>query len=194
MAEAGGIKLALMGAIGLLLIEIGLTGKLGSLVGAIIDPASMVAETTPDSYTINGGAAGNFTPPTSNGAAGNFTPPNSYTINNGAAGNFTAPTKATSSAIGVQIGKTFGAYWQQANMIVKAESSGNSNAYNSISVGGSHAEGLFQILYPSTWNTTSQAKNSPYDYQANIQAAFEIFQRDGYSWREWATAPGLGLG
>jgi hypothetical protein len=161
MAESGGIKLALMLSVGLLFIEIGLTGKLGSLVGAIIDPSSML-----DSSSGSG---------TSTGAA----PTNA---------------KASSDAISVQIGKTFGAYSQQANMIIQAESSGNSNAYNSISVGGSHAEGLFQILYPSTWNTTSQAKNSPYDYTANIQAAFEIFQRDGYSWREWATAPALGLG
>lgn len=170
MEESGGIKLALMLAIGLLLIEIGLTGKLGSLVGAIIDPGSMVAEKVASS---SGSAIGS-----SGSATGNI-----------------APTKsAANDAISLQIGKTFGAYYQQANMIVKAESSGNSNAYNSISIGGSHAEGLFQILYPSTWNTTSQAKNSPYDYKANIQAAFEIFQRDGYSWREWETAPALGLG
>jgi len=49
----------------------------------------------------------------------------------------------------------------------------------------SHATGLFQILYPSTWLTTSQASQSPYDAYASTLAAYQVFQRDGYSWRGW---------
>jgi len=49
----------------------------------------------------------------------------------------------------------------------------------------SHATGLWQILYPSTWLTTSQGVQLPYDAYANTLAAYQIFQRDGYSWREW---------
>ena len=69
--------------------------------------------------------------------------------------------------------------------IAQCESGLNPNAYNPISIGGSHAEGVFQILYPSTWSGTPQAASSPYDAWANIQAAHAIFMRDGYSWREW---------
>lgn len=87
----------------------------------------------------------------------------------------------------------FGPYSSAAKAIAMAESSMNPQAYNAISVDGSHAEGLFQILYPSTWNTTRQASQSPYDAKANIAAAYEIFLRDGYSWREWETASTLGL-
>ena len=47
--------------------------------------------------------------------------------------------------------------------IAQCESGLNPNAYNPISIGGSHAEGVFQILYPSTWSGTPQAASSPYD-------------------------------
>ena len=113
-------------------------------------------------------------------------------------GSFNAPssfaqTSYSSSDVNREIDRVFGVYAGTAKSIAMAESSMNPQAYNSISVDGSHAEGLFQILYPSTWSTTRQAKNSPYDVKANVAAAYEIFQRDGYSWREWATAPALGL-
>jgi len=105
----------------------------------------------------------------------------------------TAQTNYSNTDVNKEIDRVFGPYSGVAKSIAMAESSMNPQAYNSISVDGSHAEGLFQILYPSTWNTTKQAKNNPYDVKANVAAAYEIFQRDGYSWREWATAPSLGL-
>ncbi len=61
--------------------------------------------------------------------------------------------------------------------------------WNPVVLLGSHAEGVFQILYPATWEGTSYASYSPYNAWANIQAAHEIFVRDGYSWREWACKP-----
>jgi len=73
--------------------------------------------------------------------------------------------------------------------IAWCESSNNPNAINATAVGRSHAEGLFQILYPSTWDTTSQARNSPFDARTNALAAHEIFMRDGHSWREWVCRP-----
>ena len=79
----------------------------------------------------------------------------------------------------------FGPHANQAIRIAMCESTMNPNATNSISIGGSRAAGLFQILYPSTWKTTSQVNASPYDPRANIKAAHEIFLRDGSSWREW---------
>lgn len=167
--QGGAIKLALMLAVGILLIEIGITGKLGSMLGAIIDPANM-------SESSGGPNGSGF-----NATAGQ------------AGSNAPLSSSASNDALTKQIQQVFGVYANSALRIAMAESSMNPNAYNSISVGGSHAEGLFQILYPSTWNTTSQARNNPYDSTANIKAAYEIFVRDGFSWREWATAPALGL-
>ncbi len=87
------------------------------------------------------------------------------------------------------INRVFGPDGPAAIRVAQCESGLNPSAYNPISVGGSHAEGLFQILVPSTWWTTSQAGNSPYDAQANTLAAHEIFVRDGHSWREWVCQP-----
>lgn len=80
-------------------------------------------------------------------------------------------------------------YAQGALNIAKCESGYDPNARNTYPIGNSHASGVFQILYPSTWNTTSYAAYSPFDYDKNIHAAYEIFKRDGYSWREWACKP-----
>lgn len=85
--------------------------------------------------------------------------------------------------------QVFGSYGPQALRVAQCESSLNPNATNSAPIGGSHAAGLFQILYPSTWYTTSQAGHSPYDASANARAAHDIFVRDGYSWREWVCQP-----
>ncbi|HEU5200799.1 MAG TPA: transglycosylase SLT domain-containing protein [Ktedonobacterales bacterium] len=102
------------------------------------------------------------------------------------------PTQPPSSGGGSVTGiiqAVFGSYSDAAIAVARCESSLNPSATNPTSIGGSHAAGLFQILYPSTWNTTSQAGNSPYDAQSNTQAAYEIFQRDGYNWHEWSCQP-----
>lgn len=83
----------------------------------------------------------------------------------------------------------FGANAPAAMRVARCESSLNPHAYNPTPVGNSHAEGVFQILYPSTWYGTSQAGQSPYNARANIMAAHQIFARDEYSWREWACQP-----
>lgn len=88
-----------------------------------------------------------------------------------------------------EIVAVFGSYAQGALNVARCESGYDPNAYNGYAIGGSHAEGVFQILYPSTWSGTSYAAQSPYNYVANIQAAHQIFTRDGYSWREWACQP-----
>jgi hypothetical protein len=88
-----------------------------------------------------------------------------------------------------KITAVFGSYAPGAINIARCESDFDPNSWNSIAIGGSHASGVFQILYPSTWNGTSYARYSPYDADANIHAAYEIFVRDGYSWREWACKP-----
>lgn len=90
-----------------------------------------------------------------------------------------------SSSVASMIEQVFGPDAPTALQIAQCESGLNPGAYNPISVGGSHAAGVFQILYPSTWAGTSEAAASPYDAMSNILAAHEIFVRDGYSWREW---------
>jgi hypothetical protein len=96
------------------------------------------------------------------------------------------PDKA---AIIADIQAVFGPYSAGALNIARCESGYDPNARNTIAIGNSHAEGVFQILYPSTWNGTSYHNYSPYNSWANIRAAYEIFKRDGYSWREWACRP-----
>ena len=83
----------------------------------------------------------------------------------------------------------FGPYAQGAINVARCESDFDPNARNPYAIGNSHAEGVFQILYPSTWDGTSYSGYSPYNYDANIRAAHQIFTRDGNSWREWACQP-----
>jgi hypothetical protein len=98
------------------------------------------------------------------------------------------PTPPGQAAVIAMIKQVFGSYAPGAVQVARCESGLNPLAYNPISIGGSHAEGLFQILYPSTWRGTSEASSSPYSAMANILAAHQIFVRDGYSWREWTCA------
>lgn len=88
-----------------------------------------------------------------------------------------------------EIVAVFGSYSQGALNIARCESGYDPNAYNSYPILNSHASGVFQILFPSTWQTTSYSGYSPFDANANIHAAYEIFSRDGYSWREWQCKP-----
>lgn len=87
------------------------------------------------------------------------------------------------------INSVFGQYAGGALNIARCESGYDPNARNAFPVGDSHAMGVFQILFPSTWSGTSYRAYSPYDYQKNILAAYEIFSRDGFSWREWECKP-----
>jgi hypothetical protein len=105
---------------------------------------------------------------------------------------YTGPVKGANPGQQViinEINAVFGAYAAGALNIARCESGYDPNAVNSYPIGNSHASGVFQILYPSTWNTTSYHAYSPFDYDKNIHAAYEIFHRDGNSWREWACKP-----
>jgi hypothetical protein len=107
-------------------------------------------------------------------------------------GHVKLPTiKVSSSAPDVAgyITQTFGAYSGAALTVAKCESGYNPGAVNPQPVEGSNAVGIFQILVPSTWNTTSYAGSDPQNYESNINAAWEIFSRDGYNWHEWACQP-----
>jgi LysM repeat protein len=87
------------------------------------------------------------------------------------------------------IQQVFGPYAGSALAIARCESGFNPGATNPLAIGNSHAAGVFQILYPSTWSGTPYAGASPYDAWSNINAAHAIFVRDGYSWREWECQP-----
>ncbi|MFI5273209.1 MAG: transglycosylase family protein [Ktedonobacterales bacterium] len=78
----------------------------------------------------------------------------------------------------------FGGYAGQALAIAACESGYNPGAVNP----SSDASGVFQFL-PSTWATTSYAGYSPFNAWANVNAAHQVFVRDGYSWREWQCQP-----
>jgi len=104
----------------------------------------------------------------------------------------TARGQATLSQSGIQneIRAVFGRrYANQALAVARCESGFNPNARNPMAIGGAHAAGVFQILDTSTWYTTSYGRYSPYNASANIHAAYQIFHRDGNSWREWACRP-----
>jgi hypothetical protein len=78
----------------------------------------------------------------------------------------------------------FGPYGQSALAVARCESGLNPGAVNA----SSGASGLFQFLR-STWAGTSYRYASPFNADANIRAAHEVFVRDGYSWREWVCQP-----
>ena len=88
-----------------------------------------------------------------------------------------------------EITAVFGGYSSSALNVARCESGFNPNAVNPYAIGNSHASGVFQVLYPSTWVTTSYASSSPFNADANIHAAYQIFQRDGYTWSEWQCRP-----
>jgi hypothetical protein len=95
-----------------------------------------------------------------------------------------APPNPGSNAVVAEIEAVFGPYSSSALAVARCESGYDPNAHNP-----SGAEGVFQIMYPGTWDTTPYASQSPYNYVANINAAYYIFVRDGYSWREWQCQP-----
>jgi hypothetical protein len=101
------------------------------------------------------------------------------------------PSKAAPSAPVVPAGSVqseivavFGKYANAALAVARCESGFNPSAKNP----SSSASGVFQFLH-STWLTTSYAGYSPFNAWANIHAAYQVFSRDGYSWREWECQP-----
>ncbi len=93
---------------------------------------------------------------------------------------YSVPAAASNSTVAGMISQVFGSYAATATAIARCESGLNPGATNPYS----GAAGLFQIM-PGTWVGTSWAGYSPYNAWANINAAYQIFVRDGYSWREW---------
>ncbi len=94
---------------------------------------------------------------------------------------FTASVStAENGSVVAMIEQVFGSYAGTAVSIASCESGLNPAATNPYS----GAAGVFQIM-PGTWSGTSWAGYSAYNAWANINAAHEIFVRDGYNWHEW---------
>lgn len=94
------------------------------------------------------------------------------------------PLHPASGSVVEEIQSAFGSYASAALAIAACESGYNPSAYNR----SSGASGVFQFL-PNMWAGTSYAGYSPFNAWANIHAAYQVFQRDGYSWREWQCQP-----
>lgn len=94
-------------------------------------------------------------------------------------------TSVPPALVKVMIGHVFGpSYASAAKRVANCESRFDPSVQNSTY----GASGVFQIL-PSTWETTSQRHQSRFNARANIRAAYEVFKRDGYSWKEWQCQP-----
>jgi len=91
---------------------------------------------------------------------------------------------AAGQSVTSEIVAVFGPYAGAALNVARCESGFNPSAFNA----GSGASGVFQFLR-STWATTSYAGYSPFNASANIHAAYQVFSRDGFSWREWQCQP-----
>ena len=87
-------------------------------------------------------------------------------------------------SVQAEIVAVFGPYANAALAVSRCESGYNPNAYNA----SSGASGVFQFLH-STWLTTAYAGYSPFNAWANIHAAYQVFSRDGFTWREWECKP-----
>ena len=102
---------------------------------------------------------------------------------------YTAPVQepsapSNSGSVTGEIQAVFGPYAGQALNVARCESGFNPYAKSPIST----ASGVFQFLN-TTWATTSYAGESVFNASANIHAAYQVFARDGYSWREWSCQP-----
>jgi murein DD-endopeptidase MepM/ murein hydrolase activator NlpD len=99
-----------------------------------------------------------------------------------------APAPQPANSVPAMIAQVFGAYAPQALAVARCESGYNPGAWNPTPVwDGEHAQGVFQII-PSTYARSGEG-GSVWNAWDNINAAYRIFARDGYSWREWACKP-----
>ena len=152
-----GTKLVFMGFIALIFLIVGLTGKLGSILGAIIDPANM-------SDQGGGGEA-----PPIGGNSGEAPPPSGVLT----------PSQIGFYAQGVGLS---GQSQIIAIAIALAESGGRINATHT-NTDGSIDRGLWQINSVHKQYSASQLLSSP---AYNAKAMYEI-SSGGRNWYPWAT-------
>jgi outer membrane protein assembly factor BamB len=177
---------------GLLLSSPAIAGDTLAIGGSALttfSPAALQAAPTATATQAPTPTAAATLAPTPTATASQAPTPTVFATATPASQSGSTPASADRSTIIAEITTIFGSYAPAALKVADCESGYDAFAYNPIAVGNSHAEGVFQILYPSTWDTTPYRTASPYDALANIKAAYAIFQRDGYSWREWECQP-----
>jgi Lysozyme like domain len=160
MNEAGAIKLLLMSLVGFLLLVIAINGKPGSMLGALIDPASM----------------------TDNIGGNTSTPTVSTTVGSGGEKHVGAGILNDKQLVSVASGAGFrGQNLIIAVAVVLAESGGDSNAVNTANANGSTDRGLWQINSIHTQFVVAKLFDPAY----NASAAYTI--SGGYNWKPWST-------
>jgi len=78
---------------------------------------------------------------------------------------------------------------KKALAVAECESNHEPYARNTISIGNSNASGSWQVLYPSTWFSTHVGRSmGSYQFNPYVNAwvAYEVFKRQGRTFREWA--------
>lgn len=92
-------------------------------------------------------------------------------------------TRTAAALVGVVLG------WpvDGALRVARCESLHRPDAWNPTALGGSHASGSWQVLYPSTWRSTDvgRAIDAPFNPYVNAFAAARVWQRQGDSFAEW---------
>lgn len=152
-----GIKLAAMAVLGFVLIMIAATGKLGSLLASVIDPASLQeGQQQPSSSTFA------FQP-------GGGTPPSGAILTPAQIGFYASRAGFTSQNLVIAIA------------VAMAESGGDPNAINTTNTNGSIDRGLWQINSVHKQFQTSRLFDPAY----NAFAAFQI--SGGSNWFPWAS-------
>ena len=157
-SDAG--KLLLMSFVGFLAIKVGISGHLGSVLGAIVDPANMTSQVINTNF--GGGAGGSF-------ADTSYNVPSSGTL-----------TASQIKQVALNAGFTPGQA-MVATAIALAESGGRANATNTDS-NGTVDRGLWQINSVHQQFTASKL----FDPLYNAQAAYQV-SNSGTNWLPWAT-------
>jgi hypothetical protein len=160
MNGAGAIKLLMMAIAGFLLLIVALNGKLGSMLGAMIDPAAM---------SDNLGSSGETTTI-------------STTAGSGGEKLVGAGILTDKQLVSVASGAGFrGQNLIIAVAVALAESGGDSNAVNTANANGSTDRGLWQINSVHTQFVVAKLLDPAY----NASAAYTI--SGGYNWKPWTT-------
>ncbi len=132
------------------------------------------------------GPSASTSPRTHLAATAHSAAPSAPTLQSNIVANVTLADQKSGSGESVQqmIDQAFGPYAWQALAVARCELGYVPSATNP----SSGAAGVFQFMW-TTWEGTSYAGYSPYNAWANVNAAHQVFVRDGYSWREWTCQP-----
>lgn len=155
-----GSKLAWMSFIGFLMIMIGVTGKLGSLLGAVIDPANMVDIQPGETGATTGGSQ-----------SGEGPGPTSGTLTPAQIGFYARQVGFSGRSLVIAIA------------IALAESGGSVGAINTANSNGTTDRGLWQINSVHRQYNPQRLLTDP---TYNAKAAWEI-SSGGTNWFPWTT-------